>query len=99
MELGSHSWMDCLAAKLFLNSCFSADTVFVTLFRTAVETAVSGVHRLLRTGGVLIALILFWRWLTVSSGVFLRVDAQAGPATHRYPSPPPPSFPSPFPRP
>ena len=33
----SHSWMDCLAAKLFLNSCFS-DTVFVTLFRTAVET-------------------------------------------------------------
>ena len=30
--------MDCLAAKLFFNSCFS-DTVFVTLLRTAVETA------------------------------------------------------------
>ena len=30
VELGSHSWMDCLAAELFLNSCFS-DTVFVTL--------------------------------------------------------------------
>ena len=23
VELGSHSWMDCLAAELFLNSCFS----------------------------------------------------------------------------
>ena len=51
VELGSHSWMDCLAAELFLNSCLS-DTVFVTLFHTAVETAVGGVHKLLHTGGV-----------------------------------------------
>ena len=51
MELGSHSWMDCLAAELFLNSCFS-DTVFVTLFCAAVETASSKVHKLLPTGGV-----------------------------------------------
>ena len=51
MELGSHSWMGCLAAKLFIDSCFS-DAVFVTLFRTAVETAISGVHKLLRIGGV-----------------------------------------------
>ena len=29
VELGCHSWMVCLAAELFLNSCFS-DTVFVT---------------------------------------------------------------------
>ena len=42
--------MDRLAAELLLNSCFS-DTVFVTLFRTAVETAVSEVHKLLGTGG------------------------------------------------
>ena len=42
--------MDCLAAQLFLNTCFP-DTVTVTLFRTAVETAVSGVpHKLLGTG-------------------------------------------------
>ena len=42
--------------------------VFVALFRTAVETAVSEVHKLLRTGGVLTSLtLLFWRWLTVSS--------------------------------
>ena len=67
MELGSHSWMDCLAAELPLNSCFS-DTVFVTLRCTAVETAVSEVHTLLRTGGVPTSLTsLFWRWLTVSS--------------------------------
>ena len=43
VELGSKSRMDCLAAELFLNSCFS-DTVFLTLLRTAVETAISGVH-------------------------------------------------------
>ena len=47
----SHSWRDCLAVELFLNSCFS-DTVFVTLFYTAVQTAVSGVHKLLCTGRV-----------------------------------------------
>ena len=46
VELGSHSRMLCLAAKLFLNSCFSG-TVFVTLLRAAVETAVSAVHKLL----------------------------------------------------
>ena len=51
VELGSHSWMDCLAAELFLNSCFS-DTVFVTLFCAAVETASSKVHKLLHTAGV-----------------------------------------------
>ena len=45
VELGPHSRMDCLAAELFLNSCFS-DTVFVTLFRTAVGTAISGAHKL-----------------------------------------------------
>ena len=57
VELGSHSWMDCLAAELFLNSHFS-DTVFVTLLRTAAETAVSGVHKLLGTGGVPTSLTL-----------------------------------------
>ena len=54
------------ASRCF-NSCFS-DTVFVTLFCTAVETAISGVHKLLRTGGVPTSLtLLIWRWLTVSS--------------------------------
>ena len=68
MELGSHSRViECLAADLFLNSCFS-DIVFVTLVRTAVETAVSEVHKLFRTGGVPTSLTLsFWRWLAVSS--------------------------------
>ena len=50
VELGSQNWMDCLAAVLFLNSCFSDS---VTSLRTAVETAISGVRKLLRTGGVL----------------------------------------------
>ena len=50
VELGSRSWMDCLAAVLSLNSCFSDS---VTSLRTAVETAISGVRKLLRTGGVL----------------------------------------------
>ena len=59
--------MDCLAAELFLNSCL-LDTVFVTLFHTAVETVISEVHKLLGTGGVLTSLTsLFWRWLAVSS--------------------------------
>ena len=74
MELDSHSWMHCLAAELFLNSCFS-DTVFVTLFRTAVETAISEVNKLHRNGEVPASLtFLFWRWLTVSS-IFMGLSA------------------------
>ena len=65
-ELDSHSRTDCLAAELFLNSGFS-DTVFVTLLRTAVERAISEVHKSLRNGWVPTSLTLFWRWLTVSS--------------------------------
>ena len=50
MELGSHRELDNPLRQLFLNSCFS-DTVFVTLLRTVVETEMSKVHKLLRTGG------------------------------------------------
>ena len=68
VELGFHSWMDCLAAELFLNSCL-LDTVIVTLFHTAVETVVSEVDKLLGTGGVPISLtLLFWRGLAVFTG-------------------------------
>ena len=65
-EKGAAAWlMDRLAAELFLNSCIS-DSVFVTLFRTAVERAISGVHKLLGTGGVPASLtLLFWRWLSL----------------------------------
>ena len=71
MDLGSHSWIYSIVllhADCFLNGCFS-DTVFVTLFRAGVETAVSGVHKLLRTDGVPTSLtvLLFRRWLRVSS--------------------------------
>ena len=62
MELGCHSGMECLAAELFLNSRFP-DTVLVTLFHTAVERAISKVHKLLRTGGVPTSLmLLFQQW-------------------------------------
>ena len=38
VELGSENWT-CLLLQLFLNSC-ATDTVLVTLFRIAVETAI-----------------------------------------------------------
>ena len=67
--LGSHSKMYCLTAvELFLNGCFS-DTVFVTLFRTAVETAVNKVHKLLRTGGE-VPHLLGVVFLLVADGLF-----------------------------
>ena len=67
-----HPLLSCLTAPcrpspLFLNSC-STDIVFVTLLCSAVETAISKVHKPLGTGGVPTSLtLLFWRWLTVSS--------------------------------
>ena len=42
VEVGFHSWRDCLAAKLFINRCFSDS---VTLPCTAVKTAISDVHK------------------------------------------------------
>ena len=71
-----------LPTDLFLNSCF-LDTVSMSLLRTAVETAISGVHKLLRTNRVLTSVtLLFWRWLTVSS-VFAGRSART--SSHRYP--------------
>ena len=70
MELGSHSWVDGLAAELFLNSCFS-DTVFVTLFHTAVERVSCGVHKLLCIGQVPISLtLLLWLVADALSGLY-----------------------------
>ena len=67
VEPGSHNWMVCLAAALFLNSCFS-DTVLVALLRTVVEAAIRKVRKLLCTCGVPTSLtLLFWWWLTVPS--------------------------------
>ena len=40
--------LDNLLLQLFLNNC-ATDIVFVSLLCTAVETAISGVHKLLRT--------------------------------------------------
>ena len=43
--------LDSPLLELFHNSC-ATDIVFVTLLRTAVETVISEVHKLLRTGEV-----------------------------------------------
>lgn len=60
VELDSHSCMDCRDAELFLNTCF-LDTVRVTWFCTAVETADRAIHKLLCIGGVPTSLtVLFW---------------------------------------
>ena len=68
VELGSRRELDSPLFTLFLNSCFSAPTVFVALLRTAAETAISEVHRLFCTGGVPTSLtLLIWRWLAVTS--------------------------------
>ena len=67
--------------------CFSTvlNAVFVTLLRTAVETAVSEVHRLLRTGGVPTSLtLLLLLWLMVS----LRVGARGRAIYAPHPTPP-----------
>ena len=92
LELGSHSWMDnYIAAEPFLNSCFS-DTVFVTLFRTAVKTAICGGHKLFRISRALTSLtLLFWRWLMVSL-VFMGQSAWASYSS--LPDPPHPPSPS-----
>ena len=61
VELGCHRQLNSPLLQLFFNSCF-ADIVFVTLFRRAVETAVTEVRKLLHTGGVPTSLtLLLWR--------------------------------------
>ena len=101
MELGSISWVACLAAELFFNSCFS-DTVLVTLLRTAVETAISGVRKLIRSGGVptsLTSKIINTNCvsvvvLAVADGPFGLCGSERGGAIHLYPTPSPFPFPN-----
>ena len=81
MELGSHSRMVCLAAELVLNSCF-LDTVFVTSFRTAVKTAISGV----RTGEVPIHLNIVS--LAVAGSLFGLAGRSAGTSYSSLPDSP-----------
>ena len=66
MELGSHRELDNPLLELFLNSCFLN---IMILLRTAVETAVSGVHKLLGTGEVPTSLTLL-SWRLLQGGLF-----------------------------
>ena len=50
VELGSHSELDCLLLQI--PTAGLLDSVFVTLFHTAVERANCGVYKLLCTGRV-----------------------------------------------
>ena len=62
VELGSEK-LDNPLLRFFLNSC-STDIVFVILLRTAVETAISEIRKLLLTSEVPTSLtLLFWRSL------------------------------------
>ena len=84
------SWreLDNPLLQLFLNTCFSD---VVTLLRTAVETAVSEIRKLLGTGGVPTSLALFfWRWLTVSWSLW--VGARGRVIEISLPPLPPPGF-------
>ena len=91
--------LDNLLLQLFLNSS-ATDIVLLTLLRTAVETAISGVHKLLRNGEVPIALkqLLFRRRSTASS-VFRGSERADEPLIPAPPPPPPPRTLVPVPKP
>ena len=81
MELGSESWT-CLLLQ-FLNSSVT-DIVFVTLLRTAVETAIA------ECSSCFAMARLFWLSSATASTVFCGSDCAAEPL-----SPPPPPIPVP----
>ena len=75
---------------VWLLSCFLTaafpDTVFATLFRTAFEIAISGVHKFLRPGGVPTSwTLLFWRLTGRSAGA--SYSYVPDPHPHPFPGP------------
>ena len=94
VELGSRRELDNPLLQLFLSSCFS-DTVFGTLLGTAVETAVSEVHKLLGTGGVPTSLTSIV--LALADGLFGLFGSER--ADELFMPPHPSSLPTPFSRP
>ena len=86
VELGCHREWDHPLLHLFLNSCFS-DIVFVALLRTALETAISEVRKLLNShwrGPYLLNIVV----LVAADGLFgLCGSERLGRAIHRYPPP------------
>ena len=70
VELGSHRKLGSRLLQLFLSNCLFGHCPCDS-FRTAVETAVSEVHKLLGTGEVPTSLtLLFWRWLDGLFGLY-----------------------------
>ena len=100
MQNGGGAWLSQWAGQCFVAMQVSTwagppDFVFVTLFRTAVERASYGVHKLLRTGEVPTTLTSIV--LVLADGLFgLCRSERLGQAIHRYHWDPPPSFPRPL---
>ena len=92
VELGSliAGWVVLL---LSCSSTVAFRTLFVTLFRASVETAISEVSRLLRTGGVPTSLTL--TVLVVAYGLSVFTGRSAGMSIGT--APPSPSTPHPIP--
>ena len=96
MQNGGGAWLSQWAGQCFVAMQVSTwagppDFVFVTLFRTAVERASYGVHKLLRTGEVPTTLTSIV--LVLADGLFgLCRSERLGQAIHRYhwDTPPPP---------
>ena len=88
VELGCHT--GCFVLLLNCSSTAAFRTLPLCFcYRTAVETAVRGVHKLLRTGGVPTSLtLLLWLLLTVCS---VLTGRSAGTSYSQVPEPPPPS--------
>ena len=77
VEVGCHSELHSLLLQI--STAGLSYSAFVALFDTDVERAISGVRKLLGTGGVPASLTtaLFWQWLMVSL-VFVGQTADVG---------------------
>ena len=99
-EQGGGAWLSqwagqCFAVMQVSTWAGSPDFVFVTVFRTAVQRASYGVHKLLRTGEVFTTLTSIF--LVLADGLFgLCRSERLGQVVHRYhPHPLPPISPVP----
>ena len=85
VELGSHSWTDCLAAQLFLDS-YSLDIRLCSA--QLLKQQMAEYTSCFALGGVPTSLtLLFWRWLMVCS-IFTGQSTQTSHSSLPYPPPP-----------
>ena len=88
VELGSRSRMVRQSCRCRVVPQQLLDlSVFVTLFRTAIESVISGAHRLLRTGGVPTLTDIV---LAVADGLLVVFTGRSASASYQSSVPPPP---------